>query len=296
MADRLARVRQKYGPEAIVGATSGAYFSRSVILALDAALDRLAQLDDQPGPVRRLPRRQRARHGPQHHPRRGHRQHALRADRRPQLRASPIPWNGRRSRPPRSAARASSSIDPKRTQAAQMADLWLAPQVGTDAALALAMVHVLIAEELYDKAFVARWCHGFDELAAAGRAVSAGRRRSASPACPPSRSWPRPACTPTDPPPSSAATASTPSAPACRRSAPITASSPSAATSTAPAATCACAPRAACAATSICCTCRSSASTPRPSSAPSAPTASRCGPGPRAGRRPATTPPSSRPC
>ena len=50
----------------------------------DAALDRLAQLDDQPGPVRRLPRRQRTRHGPRHHPRRGHRQHALRADRRPQ--------------------------------------------------------------------------------------------------------------------------------------------------------------------------------------------------------------------
>src|SRR5438552_7337209 len=34
MADRLAQVRQKYGPEAIVGATSGAYFSRSLILAL----------------------------------------------------------------------------------------------------------------------------------------------------------------------------------------------------------------------------------------------------------------------
>jgi hypothetical protein len=34
MAERLAQVRQKYGPEAIVGATSGAYFSRSVILAL----------------------------------------------------------------------------------------------------------------------------------------------------------------------------------------------------------------------------------------------------------------------
>src|SRR6266853_45827 len=34
MAERLAQVRQKYGPEAIVGATSGAYFSRSLILAL----------------------------------------------------------------------------------------------------------------------------------------------------------------------------------------------------------------------------------------------------------------------
>ena len=37
-----------------------------------------------------------------------------------------------------------------------MADLWLAPRIGTDAALALAMIHVLIAEGLYDKAFVAR--------------------------------------------------------------------------------------------------------------------------------------------
>ena len=34
MAERLAAVRQTYGPEAIVGATSGAYCSRSVILAL----------------------------------------------------------------------------------------------------------------------------------------------------------------------------------------------------------------------------------------------------------------------
>jgi anaerobic selenocysteine-containing dehydrogenase len=34
MADRLCEVRRRYGPEAIVGATSGAYFSRSVVLAL----------------------------------------------------------------------------------------------------------------------------------------------------------------------------------------------------------------------------------------------------------------------
>jgi anaerobic selenocysteine-containing dehydrogenase len=39
----------------------------------DAALDRVAQLDDQPGSVRRLPRGERARHGPRHRARRGHR-------------------------------------------------------------------------------------------------------------------------------------------------------------------------------------------------------------------------------
>jgi len=56
-------------------------------------------------------------------------------------------------------------VDPKRTPAAQMADLWLAPRIGSDAALALAMTHVLISEGLYDRAFVERWCHGFGALA-----------------------------------------------------------------------------------------------------------------------------------
>ena len=78
----------------------------------DAALDRLAQLDDQPGPVRRLPRGERARHGPRHHARRGHRQHALRADRRPQPQHRRSGRVGGARRPPRSAARASSSSTP----------------------------------------------------------------------------------------------------------------------------------------------------------------------------------------
>ncbi len=34
IADRFAEIRRTYGPEALVGATSGAYFSRSVITAL----------------------------------------------------------------------------------------------------------------------------------------------------------------------------------------------------------------------------------------------------------------------
>ena len=43
---------------------------------------------------------------------------------------------------------------------------WLGVRPGTDGALALSMIHVLIAEELYDREFVARWSHGFDELRA----------------------------------------------------------------------------------------------------------------------------------
>ena len=56
-------------------------------------------------------------------------------------------------------------IDPRRTPEAEEADLWLQPRPGTDGALLLAMIHTIIAEDLYDKAFVDKWCHGFDKLA-----------------------------------------------------------------------------------------------------------------------------------
>src|SRR6185312_2127043 len=55
-------------------------------------------------------------------------------------------------------------IDPKRTPTVKIADLWLRPHTGTDAALALAMINVMIAEGLYDKDFVERHTHGFDKL------------------------------------------------------------------------------------------------------------------------------------
>ncbi len=56
-------------------------------------------------------------------------------------------------------------IDPRRTFLARKADLWLQLRPGTDDALALAMLNVLITEHLYDKPFVDKWTHGFDQLA-----------------------------------------------------------------------------------------------------------------------------------
>lgn len=56
-------------------------------------------------------------------------------------------------------------IDPRRTQVAARADLWLPVKPGTDCTLALGLVHVIIAEDLVDHDFVERWCHGYDELA-----------------------------------------------------------------------------------------------------------------------------------
>ena len=47
-----------------------------------------------------------------------------------------------------------------------MADIWVPVRPGTDAALALAMLHVVIGEDLIDHAFVEKWCHGFKRLQA----------------------------------------------------------------------------------------------------------------------------------
>ena len=41
---------------------------------------------------------------------------------------------------------------------------WIPIRPGTDSALALAMINVIINEGLYDRDFVSEWCHGFDEL------------------------------------------------------------------------------------------------------------------------------------
>lgn len=56
-------------------------------------------------------------------------------------------------------------IDPVFTPLAAKADLHIRLRPGTDLALALGMINVIIAEELYDKDFVARWTVGFDKLA-----------------------------------------------------------------------------------------------------------------------------------
>lgn len=55
-------------------------------------------------------------------------------------------------------------IDPRFTKAARLADLWIAPKPGTDCALALGLINVIIAEDLVDRDFVDAWCSGYDEL------------------------------------------------------------------------------------------------------------------------------------
>ncbi len=55
-------------------------------------------------------------------------------------------------------------IDPYRTRTAACADWYLPINPGTDAALALAMMHVIIGEGLHDADYVAKYTLGFDEL------------------------------------------------------------------------------------------------------------------------------------
>ena len=56
-------------------------------------------------------------------------------------------------------------IDPRRTETAIRTNAqWVPIRPGTDAALALSMIDVMIDEELYDENFAERWCHGFDDL------------------------------------------------------------------------------------------------------------------------------------
>jgi len=55
-------------------------------------------------------------------------------------------------------------IDPRRTETAQFADLFLQPRPGHDAELAAALLHVILREGWHDAAFCADYVDGLDEL------------------------------------------------------------------------------------------------------------------------------------
>jgi anaerobic selenocysteine-containing dehydrogenase len=55
-------------------------------------------------------------------------------------------------------------VDPRFTKLADRSDLWLQLRPGTDVALALGMLHVIMEEELYDKEFVSNWIYGWNEF------------------------------------------------------------------------------------------------------------------------------------
>ena len=57
-------------------------------------------------------------------------------------------------------------IDPVRNRTGKLADKHFAPFAGSDLALALGLIHVILGEKLQDADYIDRYTNGFDELAA----------------------------------------------------------------------------------------------------------------------------------
>jgi anaerobic selenocysteine-containing dehydrogenase len=55
-------------------------------------------------------------------------------------------------------------VDPRKTALVHKSKYWLQIRPGTDNALALAFLNVIIEEGLYDRDFVEKWCYGFDRF------------------------------------------------------------------------------------------------------------------------------------
>ena len=164
MAEGFAGASAKYGPLSLAGAVGGAFFSRGAIVALmlramgspnflinqdlcggcRAVSDMVTGLAIQSGEDVE------------------HASTVLMAGANPHA-ANPVQW----ARIKEAKARGAKIVvlDPMRSEAAKIADLWLRPHPGTDAAIAMAMMHVLIAENRHDQVFIAQWTRGFEELA-----------------------------------------------------------------------------------------------------------------------------------
>jgi anaerobic selenocysteine-containing dehydrogenase len=57
------------------------------------------------------------------------------------------------------------NIDPRVTWLSTRSDIHIQLRPGTDTALGMAMLNIIISEDLYDHDFVEYWCYGFEELA-----------------------------------------------------------------------------------------------------------------------------------
>jgi len=55
-------------------------------------------------------------------------------------------------------------VDPRKTDVASIADLWVRPRPNSDGALAMGLLKVIVEERLYDEEFVQNWCNGFEKL------------------------------------------------------------------------------------------------------------------------------------
>ena len=163
LAGRLLETRRLYGPESLAGAVSSAFFSRGAMVALlmrSLGSPNWMMNQDLCGGCRALSDRitgLRIVGGEDIDNTRC----ALVVGRNPSA-ADPVQWMALK----RAKARGASIVvlDTARTPAAAMADLWLTPRAGTDAAIGLAMINVIIEQGLHDRRFVDQWTVGFEAL------------------------------------------------------------------------------------------------------------------------------------
>tara|TARA_B100000676_G_scaffold303050_1_gene352975 strand:+ start:83 stop:2215 length:2133 start_codon:yes stop_codon:yes gene_type:complete len=161
MADRLAAVQSKYGPHSTVGAVSGAAFSRGAVMALlmrSIGSPNWMINQDLCGGCQALSEKLTGtpmKNGEDIDNART----AMLVGRNPYA-ADPGQWQSLKALKARGGR--IIVIDPMQGPASGLADIWLRPRPGTDAALALSMAHLLISWGKYDTNFVANWCHGFD--------------------------------------------------------------------------------------------------------------------------------------
>ncbi len=66
-------------------------------------------------------------------------------------------------------------VDPRQTASAAKADIHLQLRPGTDCALALGMINIILSEGIYDKDFVEKWCHGLEPLRGRAQEYPVGR-------------------------------------------------------------------------------------------------------------------------
>jgi len=66
-------------------------------------------------------------------------------------------------------------VDPRRSETAEHADIWLSPRPGSDVALAYGVSRGIIEGGYLDQAFIDMWTHGFEEFKAEASRWSRGR-------------------------------------------------------------------------------------------------------------------------
>lgn len=76
----------------------------------------------------------------------------------------PMTWAGIKKRLKETPRMKIINIDPRKTEQGEVADIWLQSRPGTDTAMLLGWINIIIEEELYDKEWVEQWTVGFEAL------------------------------------------------------------------------------------------------------------------------------------